>query len=198
MFLRRLFPSFFAGKPEIQPAAPVNHEPITAQVSGDPWVQFMIYGSKPHGHSLCDILDFNRGAFDTHHDFVQWLFPNREASPVNPLAPVLTDLHVLAYEAIPELRDSVDQASVKFLSFLGLREVSTGFEQADDYAQGAQYWLRPMDHNHRRITRYMSFQCEIGRKDRAVALLAYLETALAGAGLSKIGALPFWRAIVTP
>lgn len=199
MFLKRLFLSLFAGKPEIPPAtpsAPTIHEPITSQFSGDPWVQFMLHGSKPHGHSLSDVLDFNRGVFDTHHDFVQWLFPNREASPVNPLAPVLTDLHVLAYKALPELRDSVEKASAKFLSFLGLRESGTGLEQADDFANGALYWMRPMDHNHRRITRFMSFQCELGRKDRAVALLGYLEGALAGAGLSKIDALPYWRAIV--
>lgn len=200
MFLKRLFLSLFAGKPDIPPAiptsAPVIHEPVAATFSGDPWVQFMLHGSKPHGHSLADILDFNRGAFDTHHDFVQWLFPNREASPVNPLAPVLTDFHIRAYGAIPELRDGVDQASGKFLSFLGLREVATGIEQTDDFAQGARYWLRPMDHNHRRISRYLSFHCELGRKDRAVALLGYLEGALAGAGLSKIDALPYWRAIV--
>lgn len=196
MFLRRLFSSIFAGKPEIPSVAPVNHEPIAAQVSGDPWVQFMVSGSKPHGHSLADIIDFNRMDFDTHHDFVQWLFPNREPSPINPLAPVLTDLHVRAYGAIPELRDSVDQASVKFLSFLGLREVATGFEQADDYAQGAQYWLCRVDHNHRRISRFMTFYCELGHKDKAKALLRYLESALGGAGLSEIHSLPYWRAIV--
>jgi hypothetical protein len=221
MFLKRLFSSIFGGnlrtpsellitaepiatelsKPETPSELPMSDDLIdqsrcSAEFSGDPWVQFMLFGSKPHGQSLADILAFSRMDFDTHHDFVQWLFPNRETSPINPLAPVLSDLHVRAFAVTPELRASVDQASIKFLAFLGLREVAYGFEQADDYGKGAQYWLCRVDHNHRRISRFLTFHCEIGRKDRAVALFAYLEAALADAGLSEIEALPFWRAII--
>mgnify|MGYP003407458845 FL=1 len=200
MIFKRILAALFGKKVEVSPAAK-SHEPTSQsspldEFSSDPWIQFMVFGSKPHGHSLVEIIDFSRGDFDADHYFVQWLFPNRAASPVNILAPVLTDLHVRAFQALPELRASVDLASAKFLAFLGFREVADGFEQIYDYEKGVQYWLRPLDHNHRRISRFLTFHCEIGCKDKAVALLAHLEGALAPAGLSHIDALPYWRAIV--
>lgn len=174
-----------------------NAERLADDWAKDPWIQFMLHGAKPHGHCLDDILSFDRGAFDTNHDFVQWLFPNREPSPVNPSAPLLTERHVLAFLTMPELRAKVDQASAKFLDFLGLREVAGGIEQTDDFAQGSQYWLRPMDHNHRRISRFFLFLCDMGQKERAATLLVYLKAALATAELGDIDAVNYWRNIVT-
>lgn len=200
MIFKRLLAAMF-GTVEQTPSE-AEHSESTAlsshldEFSADPWIQFMVFSSKPQGHSLAEIADFSRATFDTNHDFVQWLFPNRAPSPVNPLAPVLTDLHVRAFQAAPELCASVELASAKFLGFLGLREVADGFEKIYDYEKGALYWLRPLDHNHRRISRFLTFQCEMGRKDWASALLAYLEGVLAGAGLSQIDALPYWRAII--
>jgi hypothetical protein len=200
MGLKRILAAMFGRAEQLPTEAKICEPAVQSsqldEFSGDPWFQFMVFGSKPHGESLADIIGFNRGSFDTNHDFVQWLFPNREPSPVNPLAPLLSDLHVRAFQAAPELRASVDHASAKFLGFLGLREAAGGFELADDFAQGAQYWLRPMDHNHRRISRFLTFQCEMGLKDRAAVLVEYLEAAFAGAGLVNIDALPYWRAIV--
>lgn len=169
---------------------------ISDACANDPWIQFMVFGTKPHGSSLEDILQFNRVTFDTHHDFIQWLFPNREASPINPLAPLLCDLHVSAYAELPELRASVEQSFGKFLSFLGLAASEPGFSRAPDFEQGAQYWLSPLDHNHRRISRVLTFLCEIGRNEMAVAMLAYFEDELSQANLSWIEALPYWKAIL--
>lgn len=200
MIIKRILGALCGKETEVEPEAKIEQSTTESkclcEFAGDPWIHFMVYGAKPHGHSLAEIIDFNRGTFDTDHFFVQWLFPNRAASPVNIAAPVLTDLHVRAFQALPELRASVDLASAKFLAFLGFREVADGFEQIYDYEKGVQYWLRPLDHNHRRISRFLTFHCEIGCKDKAVALLAHLEGALAAAGLSHIDALPYWRAIV--
>jgi hypothetical protein len=201
MFLRQIFTRFFgvkdkkSEKPTIQ-MLDIDGPICSKEYADDPWVQFMLLGAKPHGQSLEDILLFERVAFDTHHDFIQWLFPNRVGSPINPLAPVLSELHVKAFAEMPVLRTAVDRASAKFLEFLGLRETANGFECTEDYEKGAQYWVCRLDHNHRRISRLLTFYVEIGRKDKAESLLAYLQQTLAEANLLGIEALPYWQAIV--
>lgn len=162
----------------------------------DEWIGFMLFGAKPHGDGFVDVLTFDRITFDTKHDFIQWLLPNRVSSPINPTAPVLSDLHVEAFRRLPELRTAVDQAVAKFYAFMGIREIKGGFERQEDFEKGSQYWLCRLDHNHRRISRLLTFFCEIGKKERAVALMAYMESALAEQNLSEIEALPFWRDIL--
>jgi hypothetical protein len=169
---------------------------LPIEYQGDPWIEFMVSGAKPHGSSLDDILGFNRVAFDTHHDFIQWLFPNRVPSPINPLAPLLIDVHVRAYAEVAQLRAGVDEAIGKFLSFLGVTEGASGFARAPDFEQGSKYWLCRLDHNHRRISRVLTFMCEIGRKEQADALFSYLEGELIQANLSSIEALPYWKAVL--
>lgn len=124
----------------------------------------MVSGVKPHGSSLDDILGFNRVAFDKHHDFVQWLFPNRVPSPINPLAPLLIDAHVRAYAELTQLRAGVDKAIGKFHSFLGVTEGTSGLFRAPVFEQDSKCWLCRLDHNHRRISRVLTF-VEIGKKD---------------------------------
>jgi hypothetical protein len=204
MDLKKMFLSLFGYRAKmggVQGSPLAIDKAVSSCCSGefleDPWIQFMLYGLKPHGVSFEDILKFKRVAFDTHHDFIQWFFPNRTSSPINPLAPVLSDLHVLAYERLPELRTSVDNACAKFMDFLGFRETPQGFYPTDDFERGSQYWVCRLDHNHRRISRLLAFYREIGRKDKAESLLAYLELTLSQADLLGIEALPYWRAIVS-
>lgn len=161
----------------------------------DPWLGFMLFGAIPHGYDFKVVLAFNRAEFDTHHDFIQWLFPNKVASPINPSAPRLTDAHREFYRTIPELRSAVDEAISKFYDFLGFREGLDGFERTDDFEKGFRYWVSESDHNHRRISRLLTFLCEIGIRDRAKLLLAYLEVELESQGLLDIEAVNYWQDI---
>ena len=54
------------------------------------------------------------------HDFIQWLFPLPEPSPVNPLAPVLDRETVEAFAARPELRENLRVSFLRMLRFYGL------------------------------------------------------------------------------
>ena len=162
----------------------------------DPWWRFMIFDYKPHGYSFRDVMSFDRVEFDTHHDFIQWLFPNRVGSPVNPVAPLLTDKRVELYWQLPGLRNAVGLAIAKMYEFLGFRETPTGFVREDDFEKGSQYWVCRVDHNHKRISRLLTFLCEMGERGKAVSLLAYLETELAEADLLGIEAILYWRAIL--
>lgn len=162
----------------------------------DPWLKFMVFGDKPHGYGFREVLAFNRVEFDTHHDFIQWMFPNKAGSPINPSAPRLTDVHLELYRRLPELRTAVGEGIVKFYSFLGFRMIPGGFERTDDYEKGFQYWVSRLDHNHRRISRLLTFMCEVGLPEHAVRLHEYLQSELVLAGLSDIEAVPYWRAIL--
>lgn len=156
----------------------------------------MIFDYKPHGYSFRDVMSFDRVEFDTHHDFIQWLFPNRVGSPVNPVAPLLTDKRVELYWQLPGLRNAVDRAIAKMYEFLGFRETPTGFVREDDFEKGSQYWVCRVDHNHKRISRLLTFLSEVGERSQAENLLAYLETELTEADLMNIEAIPYWRAII--
>lgn len=179
--------------PEVIPVAQEREHTLDLD---DPWLRFMLFGAKPHGYGFRDVLAFDRVAFDTHHDFIQWLFPNKAGSPINPSAPRLTDVHLELYRRLPELRTAVGEGIVKFYSFLGFRIIPGGFERTDDFELGFQYWVSRLDHNHRRISRLLTFMCEIGERGKAVSLLTYLETELAEADLLGIEAILYWRAIL--
>lgn len=163
----------------------------------DDWYRFMIFGYKPHGDSLEDILWLKRIDFDTKHDFIQWMFPNRSASPINPLAPRLEDKHLALYKFSGELRKQVGRSIAKFLRFLGIEEVGGELVRTGNYEKGFQYWVCRFDHNHKRISRLLTFLCEIGEREQAEVLLSYLERELAAHDLLGIEAVPYWRAIMT-
>ena len=46
-------------------------------------------GRDGRGRTLAAVLDFDDGRIESTHDFIQWLFPLREASQAVPGAPVL-------------------------------------------------------------------------------------------------------------
>jgi hypothetical protein len=102
----------------------------------------------------------------------------------------------MLYLCSPGLRQAVDIATLKFFSFLGFIQIEGGFQRAEDFEKGAQYWLCKIDHDHRRISRLLIFFSEIGLADRAVSLLDYLESELRAAGIEDIEALSFWRSII--
>lgn len=198
-FLPNFFGQIFARKGSVTSLVPEVPKPDDQAYElnlDDPWLRFMIFGYKPHGYGFREVLAFNRVEFDTHHDFIQWLFPNQVGSPINPHAPRLTDAHRELYRRLPELRSAVEEGITKFYRFLGFKEVIGGFERADDFEKGFQYWVTRLDHNHRRISRLLTFLCEIGESSQASILLAYLETELAEASLLGIEAIPYWRAIL--
>lgn len=179
-----------------EPASVAPMDAIPDHYQADPWVRFMLMGEVAQGHTLSGILAFNAIEFDTAHDFIQWLFPNRQASPVNWDAPLLTDLHVEAYAQLPALRQAVDEALSRFFGFLGLEESPGGFTHRDNFEQGSRYWLCPLDHNHRRISRVLTFLCEMGRVERAEKVLRYLVEAMRAQQLQEVTAVRFWVGIV--
>ena len=166
-------------------------------------------GTDHRGRTLADIHAYDHDALERHHDFIQWLFPLPEPSPVNPLAPRLTPEAIAAFSARSELRRALLASLDVMLDFYGLRlqrshdadaaptAVSPGeptVVRAPHWSRAAHNWLTPDNHNFLRLTRIMRSCSLLGLGDAARALLAALEEVYADAprivGERTIG---FWR-----
>ncbi len=103
--------------------------PVVAFLEGE--------GPDARGRTLFDVLAFDNSALESHHDFIQWLFPLREPSQAVPESPVLTDAEV---EAIKD-------------SGMAQCALAAATDRMDAFYRATHDWLMPSDHNHRRITR---------------------------------------------
>jgi hypothetical protein len=167
-------------------------EPIVSFYSGQP---------DRGGRTLAGILRWDDEWLEEVHDYIQWLFPTRQPSAVNPSAPLVTDATVAAFERDPALRARLRQALDRMLLFYGLRW-SDGRIEIDDsrFPARARVWLRPANHNHLRLTRIMESLATLGLPAEARALQrCLLEDIYEGPGTGAISprTADFWRRAVS-
>ncbi|MDI1327257.1 MAG: opioid growth factor receptor-related protein [Brevundimonas sp.] len=129
---------------------------ITAFLEGE--------GRDARGRTLFDVLAMDNAALESHHDFIQWLFPLREPSRAVPDAPVLTDADV---ETIRE-------------SGMAQIALAAATDRMDAFYRATHDWLMPNDHNHLRITRIIrSLRLLVGDNEAdafKAAILSRVET----------------------
>ena len=92
------------------------------------------------------------------HDFIQWLFPLPEPSPVNPAAPTLDRATIEEFRRRPDLQTAVLASFKTMLAFYGFElvgETPLKIRRAPNFAQRSDNWLSPNNHNHLRITRIL-------------------------------------------
>ena len=77
------------------------------------------HGRDHRGRALSEIHAFSVDRLEHEHDFIQWLFPLRDPSPVNPGAPVLTDDDVAEFRADVALRDRLRASFAVMACFYG-------------------------------------------------------------------------------
>jgi hypothetical protein len=152
------------------------------------------------GRTLADVVSWNDDRLEAVHDYIQWLFPTRQASGVNPDAPLVTDGTVAAFAADPELRDRLRSALERMLVFYGLRRKGSRIViDAGAFAMRSRVWLRPNNHNHLRLTRIMQSLAALGLRDDAVALQRCLIEDVsggpAGDNVSK-RTVAFWKEVI--
>lgn len=140
-------------------------------------------GTDGRGRTLAEVLAFDNARLEAVHDYIQWLFPLREASRAVPGSPVLTAAEADAIRADPRALGGLRQALARMARF---------YDETDD-------WLTGHDHNHLRITRILgatrdllgaeaarAFHERIRERDRAAGgpvdreSLRFWERALAG------------------
>ena len=146
----------------------------------------------PHGYLLAQIQAFSSFDLEFHHDFIQWLFPCTEPSKINPDAPLLTAMHCEVIQISRGMKKEVGRNLDLMLGHWGIERLGSTFQRAENFDTGSRYWCCPIDHNHLRITRVLTFLMLAGFKGVANALYDFLYVELIQAVLLDIGALPYW------
>jgi hypothetical protein len=159
-------------------------------------------GRDQSGRTLDEIVQWDDGALEDVHDFIQWLFPLNEASGANWNAPILTPDDIQAFHRDDALRGALWRSLIRMLAFYGFElrgdgeSVSIG--RGPGWAARSRNWLTPVNHNHLRLTRIMKSLSLLGIPELARALQAALLTEAAAAGTSVISSttVRYWKSAV--
>lgn len=152
-------------------------------MSSNPIIAFYGGGVDGSGRTLTQILGWNDEMMEKVHDWVQWVFPNREVSRFNPEAPLMDDEAAEALSS-PELRGRVLSAVSRFERFLHLNEERP-------------HWVTRGNHNCLRITRLLKFMVEVGMRPDAEVMLKRLEEIYeANSHLVSTTTVRLWREAV--
>lgn len=137
---------------------------ITTNPSTSPIIRFYdpsLQAPDSKGRTLSSILAWNNINLETHHDYIQWLFPLPERSSMSYSAPIITRSTFTAFRSRPELRDRMRDSLRRMCRFYGFAfQASNDFDgvrierlQDRDCWPGARSWVSSFTHNHLRITR---------------------------------------------
>src|ERR1700760_4890835 len=129
------------------------------------------------GRRIDDIWRMSLDELEYNHDFIQWLFPLRERSGVQPDVPVLDDATIRAFET-PELHERIAKSARVMAEFYGL-EITRGsagpiVRRSTRFDERRRVWLTHGNHNFLRLTRIMKSLTVLGHKDLADAWLRAL------------------------
>ncbi len=124
------------------------------------------------GRTLAETQALDASRMEYYHDFIQWLFPLRQASQYNPGAPVLTDADVEEFRNRTELQENLRRSFAAFLRFLGL-EYRDGTVHEAGPARSKLFAIP--NHNWLRITRVLLCLKTLGLDDECRAFFAYLK-----------------------
>ena len=94
-------------------------------------------GTDSQGRRLSDVWQFDDDEIDHTHDFIQWMFPLREASGSNLSAPTLLESAIEAIQSSMRCRQNLEKSSSWVFFF---------FERTKEIFQHT-------NHNHLRVTR---------------------------------------------
>jgi hypothetical protein len=146
------------------------------------------------GRTLQEIWGWNDNRLEEQHDYIQVLFPLREASGFNRNAPLLDEAAIESFRSDETIQANLLRSFRVMLRFYGFRLDETTGEvgETDHFAARAREWLHPDDHNHLRITRILKCLTLCGLGDRAAAFLRRLET-IADPSRVTAASLRYWR-----
>lgn len=108
------------------------------------------------GRFLNDIWAWGDGELEEVHDFIQWLFPLPEPSPLNPNAPLLAEDDTAVFREDQLLQAYLRKSFERILTFLELTMDQKGkvVERSNFMARARGVWAYP-NPNWLRITRIL-------------------------------------------
>ncbi|KAI2611770.1 opioid growth factor receptor conserved region-domain-containing protein [Hypoxylon fragiforme] len=135
----------------------------------------LIQGADNKGRKLAEILDWDDRRLERTHNFIQVLFPLPDYSRFNGDAPILDKETCIYFRQHPGLQDSLKQSLKRMLSFYGFTiewepngEVRMQVSQLlQGRNKGLSRWLKPLNHNHLRITRIIRSLRVLGLAEEA-------------------------------
>jgi hypothetical protein len=110
------------------------------------------------GRYLSQIQSWDFDRLEDVHDFIQWLFPLPEPSPVNPAAPTLDQASIAEFQRRPDLQSHLLRSFQTMLAFYGFEladKAPPAIRRGPEFTKRAANWLSPGNHNHLRITRIL-------------------------------------------
>jgi len=149
-----------------------------------------------------DILAWDDEQLEASHDYIQWLFPLRQASGFNPDAPILDEAQIQVFRTDPQLQAHVLASFQRMLRFYGLSQQAEGarltISPSADWSRRKQLWLRQGNHNYLRLSRILTSLRLLGREAEAQALFAALTVIYHSDDGSRIGdrTYGFWSRAV--
>jgi hypothetical protein len=176
--------------------------PDLAAPRGSKLVEFYAgRGTDFAGRTIDDVWRMSLDELESTHDYIQWLFPLRERSSVQPHVPVLDEATIRAFE-LPELRDRLLKSARIMARFYGLEIVENDggvvVGRSRDFDARRKNWLTPGNHNFLRLTRILKSLATLGHEALSRAWLGAL-TAVYDDYSGIIGARTFdyWRGAVS-
>jgi hypothetical protein len=149
------------------------------------------------GRTLREIWTWDHHRLEVVHDYIQWLFPLREPSRFNYLAPLVTDETVAAFANQTVLRDALQQSFDLMLDFYGLERREDGgvrIEEAESFAHRSRNWVTQFNHNHLRLTRILMSSRLLGLPSHSEALFDRLAiVARQNPGSISLETLGYWQ-----
>lgn len=149
------------------------------------------------GRYLHEIQDWGHDRLEYVHDFIQWLFPLRERSPVNPDAPVLDEGQIAQFRSQSPLRASLLKSFDVMLDFYGFERKDKLIARCRLWESRRKNWLSQGNHNYRRITRILKCMSILGLEEYAIGFLGALREVYDEHSM-RIGAhtFGFWKEAV--
>ncbi len=128
------------------------------------------------GRLLATLQKWPDDQLEDVHDFIQWMFPLRERSGVNPGAPVLEETTIAAFHEDEILRETLRISFLRMLRFYGAEWRDSKVVDAHNFQTQAENWLWPGNHNHLRITRILKCLHTLGLEEDALAFFHWLKS----------------------
>jgi hypothetical protein len=155
------------------------------------------------GRYLSEILSWDDSRLENVHDYIQWLFPTFERSAFQPGVPTLTTDVAAEFSGNEDLKRRLTESFRRMLQFYGYTvDQGDGPRVADapNFAERADVWLTPRNHNHLRITRILKSLTALGLRGEAQAFLSQLERLYEQSATARAAieprSLQFWRSSV--
>jgi hypothetical protein len=122
-------------------------------------------GTDARGRSIDHIWTMSLDDLELTHDYIQWLFPLRDPSSVEPQAPTLDEATISELQS-PSMRERIVRSAETMAAFYGFqirREADAWrLDPAPNAEERQRVWLRRGNHNFLRLTRIMKSLATLG------------------------------------